>query len=103
MSWDIGIDLYTLLCTEQVTIENLLNSMGNSTQCSMVTQMGEESNNILKLICSVLNLYLDFSQEEMDQQTLKLNCLTATTVMLAVFQIRWTDNEYSLKPPQIIS
>ena len=43
MSWDIGIDLYTLLCTEQVTIENLLNSMGNSTQCSMVTQMGEES------------------------------------------------------------
>ena len=43
MSWDIGIDLYTLLCTDQVTIENLLNSMGNSTQCSMVTQMGEES------------------------------------------------------------
>ena len=43
MNWDIGIDLYTLLCTEQVTIENLLNSMGNSTQCSMVTQMGEES------------------------------------------------------------
>ena len=43
MNWDIGIDLYTLLCMEQVTSENLPYSMGNSTQCSVVTQMGEES------------------------------------------------------------
>ena len=43
MNWDIGIDLHTLLYMEQVTSENLLYSMGNSTQCSVVTQMGEES------------------------------------------------------------
>ena len=42
MNWDIGIDLYILLCMEQVTSENLPYSMGNSTQCSVVTQMGEE-------------------------------------------------------------
>lgn len=37
MNWDIGIDLYTLLCMEWVTSENLLYRMGNSTQCFMVT------------------------------------------------------------------
>ena len=40
--WDelgIGINIYTLLilCTKQITNENLLYSTGNSTQCSVVT------------------------------------------------------------------
>ena len=33
--WDCHI--YTLLCIKQITNENLLNSTGNSVQCSMVT------------------------------------------------------------------
>ena len=45
MNWDIGIDLHTLLYMEQVTSENLLYSMGNSTQCSVVTKMGSKSKN----------------------------------------------------------
>ena len=37
MNWEIGIDIYTLLCIKQITNENLLYSTGNSTQCSLVT------------------------------------------------------------------
>ena len=39
MNWEIGIDVYTLLilCVKQVTNENLLDSTGGSTQCSVVT------------------------------------------------------------------
>ena len=37
MNWEIGIDIYTLLCIKQITKENLLYSTGNSTQCSVVT------------------------------------------------------------------
>ena len=37
MSWESGIDIYTLLCIKQITNENLLSSTGTSTQCSMVT------------------------------------------------------------------
>ena len=39
MNLEIGIDVYTLLilCMKQVTHENLLYSMGNCTQCSVVT------------------------------------------------------------------
>ena len=37
MNWEIGIDIYTLLCIKWVANENLLYSTGNSTQCSMVT------------------------------------------------------------------
>ena len=32
MNWDIGIDIYALLCIQQTTNENLLYSTGNSTQ-----------------------------------------------------------------------
>ena len=39
MNWEIEIDIYTLLTLRitQTTIENLLYSTGNSTQCSVVT------------------------------------------------------------------
>ena len=39
MSWEIGIDVYALLIlyTQWVTSENLLESTGSSTQCSVVT------------------------------------------------------------------
>ena len=37
MNWETGIDIYTLLCIKQITNENLLYSIGNSTQCSVVT------------------------------------------------------------------
>ena len=39
MNYEIGIDIYTLwiLCTKQITNENLLCSTGTSTQCSVVT------------------------------------------------------------------
>ena len=37
MSWEIGIDISTLLCIKKVTNENLLYSTENSTQCSVVT------------------------------------------------------------------
>ena len=47
MNWEVGIDIYTLLtlCIEQITKENLLDSTGNSTQCSVVTKMGRKSKN----------------------------------------------------------
>ena len=35
MNWEIGIDIYTLLCTKQVTNKNLLYGTGNSIQCSV--------------------------------------------------------------------
>ena len=37
MNWEIGIDIYTLLCTKEITNENLLYNAENSTQCSVVT------------------------------------------------------------------
>ena len=37
MSWEIGVDIYMLLCIKQITNENLLCSTRNSTHCSMVT------------------------------------------------------------------
>ena len=45
MNWEFGIDIYTLLilCIEQITKENLVDSTGNSTQCSVVTKMGRKS------------------------------------------------------------
>ena len=42
MNWEIGIDVYTLLCVKQMTTETLLYSTGNSTQHSVVTQMGRK-------------------------------------------------------------
>ena len=43
MNWEIGIDIYTLLCIKQTTNENPLYSPGNSTQYSVMTYMGKES------------------------------------------------------------
>ena len=45
MNWEIGIDIYILLtlCIKLVTNENLLYSTGNSTQCSLVTEMRRKS------------------------------------------------------------
>ena len=37
MNWEIGIDIYAVLYIKQITNENLLYSIGNSTQCSVVT------------------------------------------------------------------
>ena len=37
MNWEIGVDIYTLLCIKDITIENLMYSSGNCTQCSVVT------------------------------------------------------------------
>ena len=31
MNWEIGIDIYTLICIKQITNENVLYSTGNST------------------------------------------------------------------------
>ena len=33
MNWEIGIDIYTLLCIKRITNENLLYSTGNSVLC----------------------------------------------------------------------
>ena len=33
MNWEIGIDIYTLLCIKQITSEDLLYSTGNSVPC----------------------------------------------------------------------
>ena len=35
--WEIGIDIYTLLCVKQKTNANLLHNTGSSSQCSVVT------------------------------------------------------------------
>ena len=43
IDWEIGIDIYTLLCVKQVTNKDLLYSTGNSAQHSVMTYMGEES------------------------------------------------------------
>ena len=39
MNWEIGINTYTLLFIKYVSNENLLYSIGNSTQGSVVTKM----------------------------------------------------------------
>ena len=43
INWEIGIDMYTLLCITYITNENVLYSTGNATKCSVVTQMGRKS------------------------------------------------------------
>ena len=45
MNWEIGINIYTLICIKYITDENLIYSTGNSTQCSMVASMGRTSKN----------------------------------------------------------
>ena len=46
ISWEIGIDIYTLLYIKQITNKNLLYSTGNSTQYSVMTYMGKESKRV---------------------------------------------------------
>ena len=43
MNWEIGIDIYTLLCIKQVVNEDLIYSTGNSTQCSVTTKLIRKS------------------------------------------------------------
>ena len=43
MDWEIGIDIYTLLCIKQITNKDLLYSTGNSTQCLVIIYKGKES------------------------------------------------------------
>ena len=46
MNWDTGVDRYTLLilCIKSTTSKDLLNSTGNSTQCSVVKLTGRKPN-----------------------------------------------------------
>ena len=37
MNWQIGNDMYTLLCLGQITSKSLLHGTGNCTPCSVVT------------------------------------------------------------------
>ena len=43
INWKTGIDIYTLLYTEQITNKDLLYSTRNTTQYSVLTYMGKES------------------------------------------------------------
>ena len=40
--WEIGIDIYTILYTKQITNKDLLYSTGNYIQYSVMTYMGKE-------------------------------------------------------------
>ena len=42
INWEIGIDIYTLLYIKWITNKDLLYSIGNSTQYSVMTYMGKE-------------------------------------------------------------
>ena len=39
-AWEVGTDMYTLLCIKHVTSENVPHHTGNSAQCSVVTNGG---------------------------------------------------------------
>ena len=43
INWEIGIDIFTLLYLEWMISKDLLYSIGKSTQYSVVTYMGKES------------------------------------------------------------
>ena len=45
INWDIGNDIYTLLYIKQIINNDLLYSIGNSTQYFLMTYMGKESKN----------------------------------------------------------
>ena len=42
MNWEIGIDIYTLLCIKYIINENLLYSTGNYIQYLIITYNGKE-------------------------------------------------------------
>ena len=37
MDWEFGMDVYTLLCLKEITKKDLLYSVGNSAQYSVIT------------------------------------------------------------------
>ena len=43
LSWETGIDIYTLLCIKLLTKKDILYSTENSTQYSVIVYMGKES------------------------------------------------------------
>ena len=43
INWEIGIDIYTLLCRKYITNKDLLYSTGKSTQYSVIASVGKES------------------------------------------------------------
>ena len=43
MNWEIGIDMYTLMCIKWMTNKDLLYSTGNSTQYSVMAYMAKDS------------------------------------------------------------
>ena len=45
MTWETGVDIYTLLilCIKSTASEDLLYSTGHSTQCSVVKLLGRKS------------------------------------------------------------
>ena len=43
VNWDIGTDIYTLPYIKQITNKDLLYSIGNYSQYSVMTYMGKES------------------------------------------------------------
>ena len=42
IGWEFEIDIFTLLYLKQITNKDLLNSTGNSAQCSVKTYIGKE-------------------------------------------------------------
>ena len=57
MNWEIGIYIYTLIYIKWITNKNLLYSKGNSTQYSVVTYMGKESEKVDICICITDSFY----------------------------------------------
>ena len=61
MNWETGVDIYTLLilCIKSTTSKDLLNSTGNSTQCSVVKLMGRKPKKQGYLCVCVCNIYMN--------------------------------------------
>ena len=55
-NWEVGTDIYTLLCIKQITNKNLLYSTGKSTKNSGMTYMGKESKKERTYTCNWLTL-----------------------------------------------
>ena len=59
IDWEFGTDVHTLLYIKQITGEDLLYSMGNSTRYSVITKMGGELEKEWILVWVLLNLFLN--------------------------------------------
>lgn len=55
MDWELGIGTFTLLYVEWMVNRDLLHSTGNSTQYSVITYMGKESEKAWICVCIQLN------------------------------------------------